>query len=38
MYMYNWKAKGISCILFYSYSSFKLVGTLEHDKVVTHSY
>ena len=24
MYMYNWKAKWISCILFDSYSSFKL--------------
>ena len=34
--MYNWMAKGISCILFDSYSSFKLVGTHEHDIVLTH--
>ena len=34
--MYNWKAKGISCILFDSYSSFKLMGTHEHDKVMNN--
>ena len=34
--MYTWKAKGISCILFDSYSSFKLVGTYEYDNVLTH--
>ena len=34
--MYNCKAKGISCILFDSYSSFKLVGTHEHDNMLTH--
>ena len=34
--MYNWKSKGISCILFDLYSSFKLVGTHEHNKVLTH--
>ena len=32
--MYNWKAKGISCILFDLYSCFTLVGTHGHDKVV----
>ena len=32
----NWKAKGISCILFDSYSSFKLMGTHEHDKVMNN--
>ena len=37
MYMYNLKAKGISCILFYSDSSFKLAGTHEHDKMAAHS-
>ena len=36
MYMYNWKAKGIPCILFDLYSSFKFVGAHEHDKVLTH--
>ena len=34
--MYNWKAKEISCILFDSYSSFKLMGTHEHDKVMNN--
>ena len=36
MYMYNWMAKGVSCILFDLYSSFKFVGTHEHDNVLLH--